>query len=124
MALAPPARPKENTCMMYLIRHGATLNNVAVPPVLQGRGSDPELSDEGQEQARRAGEFLKEYPIDAFYSSPLTRAKQTAEAITKPHGLNIQELEEIIECDVGSWENRDWEEIEKKRTRLLSQVHG
>ena len=60
---------------VYLIRHGATDNNRAKPPRLQGRRTDPGLSDEGLEQAKRTGRFLADVPVHAVYSSPLLRAR-------------------------------------------------
>lgn len=108
-----PPSPAPERCSLYLIRHGATDNNCADPPRLQGRRTDPELSNAGLEQARRAGQFLADLPLNAVYASPLVRARQTARAIAKPHGLAVELVEEIIEVDVGDWEGRAWEEIEK-----------
>jgi broad specificity phosphatase PhoE len=105
--------PAPDTCWLYLIRHGATDNNRAAPPRLQGRRTDPGLSLEGLEQAGQTGRFLKESPLDAVYSSPLLRARQTAEAIAEPHGLAVEIVDDLIEADVGQWEGRDWEEIQK-----------
>ena len=103
-----------NTCWFYLIRHGATANNRAKPPRLQGRRTDPGLSDEGHEQAARTAQFLAPpCPIDAVFTSPLLRARQTAEAIATPHGLAAQIVEGLIEVDVGDWEGLSWEKIEQ-----------
>ena len=107
-----PPCPAPDTCWLYLARHGATANNRADPPRLQGRRTDPPLSDEGREQARRTGEFLGARRLGVVYSSPLLRARQTAEAIAKPHGLAVQIVDDLIEVDVGVWEGRSWEEIE------------
>ena len=107
-----PPCPAPDTCWLYLVRHGATANNRADPPRLQGRRTDPPLSDEGRRQARQTGEFLAECALDAVYSSPLLRARQTAEAIAKPHGLTTQIVDDLIEVDVGVWEDRSWEEIQ------------
>jgi broad specificity phosphatase PhoE len=108
-----PPCPAPDPCWLYLIRHGATENNRADPPRLQGRRTDPGLSDEGHHQARQTGRFLAEFPVDAVYSSPLLRARQTAEAIAEPHGLCVQVVEALIEVDVGAWEGRSWEEIQQ-----------
>jgi broad specificity phosphatase PhoE len=108
-----PPCPAPDTCWLYLVRHGATENNRADPPRLQGRRTDPPLSDEGREQARRTGEFLAGCALDAVYSSPLLRARQTARAIAAPHGLAAQIVDDLIEVDVGMWEGRSWEEIQK-----------
>lgn len=96
---------------MYLLRHGATENNVANPPRLQGRNSDLPLSAVGLSQAARTAELLRDRSITAIYSSPLLRARQTADAIATTLGLSVQTVEAITEVDAGFWEGRDWEEI-------------
>ncbi len=108
-----PPSPAPTTCWLYLIRHAATDNNRAKPPRLQGRRTDPGLSDEGLEQAQRTGRFLAGVSLDAVYSSPLLRARQTAQAVAKPHSLSVQEVPDLIEVDVGDWEGRAWDEIER-----------
>ena len=108
-----PPSPAPDTCWLYLLRHGATDNNRANPPRLQGRRTDPPLSEEGREQARKTGEFLLRLPLDAVYSSPLLRARETAEAIAGPQGLSIQVVDGLVEVDVGVWEGHSWEEIEQ-----------
>jgi len=107
-----PPSPAPNTCVAFLVRHGATANNVADPPRLQGCRVDPGLSDAGREQAGRAAELLAAYPLAAIYSSPLSRAMETAVCIAKPHALAVREVAELREVDVGRWENRSWVEIE------------
>jgi len=108
-----PPSPTPDTCWLYLIRHAATDNNLAVPPVLQGRRTDPGLSAEGLEESRLTGLALAERPLSAVYSSPLLRARQTAEAVAEPHGLEVQIVEELVEADVGEWEGLDWGEVER-----------
>jgi broad specificity phosphatase PhoE len=108
-----PPCPAPDTCWLYLIRHGATDNNRARPPRLQGRRTDPPLSEEGRTQARQTGELLAGFSVDAIYSSPLLRARQTAEAIAERHGLPVEIDDLLIEVDVGVWESRPWDEIEK-----------
>lgn len=105
-----PALP---TCWMYLIRHGATANNDARPVRLQGRRTDPGLSDLGRDQAQRTGEFLSRHTIDAVYSSPLRRARETADLIARAHKLAVQIVDDLIEVDVGVWEGHPWDEIER-----------
>jgi broad specificity phosphatase PhoE len=97
---------------MYLIRHGATKYNVAVPPRLQGQRIVPGLSAEGQDQAARTGHFLATWTLDAVFASPMLRARQTAGAVAGPHGLEVQIVPELIEVDVGCWEGRSWDEAE------------
>lgn len=107
-----PPSPAPNTCWLYLIRHGATDNNLAKPPRLQGRRTDPGLSEQGLDQAQRTGRFLADVPLEAVYSSPLLRARQTAEAVAEPQKLTVEDVSDLIEVDVGDWEGRDWNEIE------------
>lgn len=109
--MLPPSAP--DTCWLYLIRHGATANNCAKPVRLQGRRTDPGLSDEGRRQAEQTARFLSSAGLKSVYSSPLLRAQQTAEAIAKPLGLEVITVDELTEADVGVWEGRTWEEIER-----------
>ncbi len=100
-----------DTCWLLLIRHGATANNEANPPVLQGQGANDALSDLGWQQVRRCRDWLREAPLGAVYSSPLLRARQTAETLAEPHGLEPAIVAELTEADVGQWEGRDWGDI-------------
>ncbi len=78
---------------LYLIRHGrqnSTLCNV-----------DVELSEAGKQQAILLRERLKNYNIDALYSSNLKRAKQTAEIINEGLALPHIVREELREISFG-----------------------
>jgi len=105
--------PAPDTCWLYLVRHAETENNRARPRRLQGRRTDPGLSEDGHRQARETAEAFARRPLDGVFSSPLLRARQTAEAIARPHGLAIELVEDLIEVDVGLWEGRAWDEIER-----------
>jgi len=108
-----PPCPAPDTCWLYLIRHGATANNRARPPRLQGRRTDPGLSDEGFQQARATAALLGGAHVDAVYSSPLLRARQTAEVIGEPHDLAVEVVDDLIEVDVGDWEGCRWDDIQR-----------
>ena len=108
-----PPSPAPHTCWCYLIRHGATIHNLARPVRLQGRGTDAELSEIGLQQAQQTGRWLADHPIAAVYASPLLRAKQTAEAVAEPHRLAVNLVDDLVEVDVGQWEGRCWDEIEQ-----------
>ena len=105
--LLPPA----DTCLMFLIRHGATASNVARPAKLQGRGVNLGLSDEGRIQAAKTANLLSTLPISAVFSSPLKRAWETAERIAEQRELAVQVVDDLCEVDVGKWEGRSWGEI-------------
>ena len=108
--------PSGDTCIAYLIRHGATDNNLADPPLLQGRSADGSLSAEGLQQAQLAAAKLAGCGITGVFSSPLRRACETAEKIAAHYDLPVQIIPEITEVDVGAWEGRSWVEIEQNET--------
>lgn len=109
-----PPCPAPDTCLALLIRHGATANNVCVPVKLQGCGSDFPLSEAGLRQAEETARCLATYDLAAVYSSPLLRAQQTAKAIAGPHELEMRTVAELTEVDVGLWEGRTWEEVQRQ----------
>lgn len=104
--------PAADTCLMYLVRHGATDSNLSQPPVLQGNGINGPLAEIGRRQAAQAARFFDVVPLDAIYSSPMQRALESAEMINRSHQLPIQTVSELMEVGVGRWEGRDWGEIE------------
>ncbi len=72
---------------------------------------DLELSETGRDQAECAANLLATESLTHIYSSPLIRARQTAEIIASPHDLEIGLIKDIEEIDVGEWEGRAWVEI-------------
>lgn len=104
----------QDECVVYLVRHGATDNNRAKPPRLQGRRTDPGLSEEGRAQAAALARFLAMHPVDHVFSSPLLRARQTAQAVADQQGLDVQTIDALTEVDVGDWEGLAWPEIMRR----------
>lgn len=96
---------------LILIRHGATAANLASPALLQGRNSDVPLAPLGVRQAELTRDFLAIRDIDVCYSSPMLRAMQTARIICEPHELEPQPVDKLIECNVGDWEGKSWQQI-------------
>ncbi len=105
---APPA----DTCYLLLLRHGATANNEAHPPRIQGARSNESLSAVGRLQAEQAAELLERTALSAIYCSPLARAWETAEIVARPHRLTPRVRDALIECDVGQWEGRTWSQVQ------------
>ncbi|MDW8039205.1 MAG: histidine phosphatase family protein [Thermoguttaceae bacterium] len=99
---------------MYLVRHGATEHNLAQPPRLQGRRLNAPLAPEGRRQAERTAQLLAQVRLEAVYTSPLLRARQTAELIALPHQAPLYEVEAFTEIDVGRWEGMDWASIRQQ----------
>lgn len=101
---------------VYVVRHGETPQNVSDKFI---GTTDAKLSEEGERQARRVGEYLKgEIGNRCFsiYSSPLDRCYRTAQCILESfQGQNIiHSTNLLIERDYGEWENISRNEIKRK----------
>ena len=83
---------------LVLVRHGESVGNAQ--RLLQGRTDFP-LSERGREQSRRLAHRLRDAPLVAIYSSPLARARQTADALSEETGLPVVELPDLQEYDFG-----------------------
>ena len=94
---------------VYLLRHGETSYN-ADGNRYCGR-TDIGLTLKGIKQAKRVNEQLNGKHIDAVYSSPLSRARITAEIAT---GKQVITDDRIIEVDFGQWEGKTKEEFYKE----------
>ena len=68
------------------------------------------LTERGREQARALAERLQHVELDAVYSSDLRRAADTAAAVS----LEVIELPELREVDVGSWSGLTRAEAEER----------
>jgi broad specificity phosphatase PhoE len=96
--------------VVYLLRHGATAANRETPYRLLGRSLDLPLDEEGNDQARRAGEALRPFSLAAVYASPMLRAIETGSWVGRPHGLEPIVVEGLIEADLGRWEGLTWDQ--------------
>src|SRR5262249_26074408 len=79
----------------------------------QGR-QDPPLSESGRGQAEAVGQLLAASPVDAVWSSPLRRARQTAEAIATPRGLTVRVDDAFGALHFGQWEGLTSDEVSAK----------
>jgi probable phosphoglycerate mutase len=86
---------------VLLVRHGQT---PTTGKILPGRAKGLHLAEEGTRQAEAAAERIVALArVDAVYSSPLARAKETAAPIARACGLQISVDEGLSECDFGEW---------------------
>ncbi|MFB6986566.1 histidine phosphatase family protein [Streptomyces sp. NPDC056304] len=88
---------------LLLVRHGQTVwhaeNRYAGV-------SDIALTDEGRRQAERLGEWAVRHPVDAIWTSTVTRAIETAEPACRALGLVPRREYDLRECDFGEVEGR------------------
>lgn len=88
---------------LYVIRHGQTTCNAAA--IIQGPRIDSELSEEGQRQAAALGSAFQESNLDAIVTSPMQRARHTAEALVAGTGATVASrvAPELYEIDFGDY---------------------
>jgi probable phosphomutase (TIGR03848 family) len=97
----PPAPPSgASGTLLLLVRHGVTPTTGRVLP---GRAPGLHLSDAGRAQAERVAERIGDLPVDAVYSSPLERARETAEPTAAHAGQEVKHDDGLLECDFGDW---------------------
>jgi broad specificity phosphatase PhoE len=89
--------------LLTLVRHGTT--EWIEQGRLHGRLDAP-LSPRGREEARLVAEALANQRFDAFYTSPLGRARETAAIISQVIGLEAMSLDDLREMDFGWLEGR------------------
>jgi probable phosphomutase (TIGR03848 family) len=106
---ARPAGPQPTTVL--LVRHGQT---PTTGKVLPGRARGLHLADEGRRQADIAAARIAELVrVDAVYSSPLERAKETAAPIAAGRSLKTIVERGLFECDFGDWTGRELAKLMK-----------
>jgi len=109
---------------LLLVRHGETEWNSDV--IYRGR-AEVALSETGRLQAERLGARLAAERVTALYSSPLIRAKQTAEAVGRHTGCAVQVLEDLNDLDCGAWQGLSDPEVKarypEERRLWLSAPH-
>lgn len=85
---------------LVLVRHGQTDWNLAGR--FQGQADIP-LNDAGRAQARVMAPVVARMKPDALWSSDLSRARETAAAISEVTGLVARESARLQEINVGTW---------------------
>jgi ribonuclease H / adenosylcobalamin/alpha-ribazole phosphatase len=101
--MAPPAPPTTTV----LLRHGQTA--MSVEKRFAGTIDVP-LTDLGALQAKAAAERLQGEAFDAVVSSPLVRARQTADALGRDYTVD----EDLRETDFGAWEGLTFAEARER----------
>lgn len=102
-----PAR----TVTLYLVRHGQSTFNIEKR--LPGQLPDIHLTDEGQRQGRQLGEAVRAMPLTAVVSSPLDRARETAELVLGGRDVPLLFDPRLMDTDVGRWAGQVIDDLHK-----------
>jgi probable phosphoglycerate mutase len=103
--------------LLYLVRHGQSAYNAERR--IQGQ-FDISLSPFGHRQGAALAAAFRSLPIDAIYSSPLARARETAEPIAAALGLPIEADDRLKEINAGVFQGVLWSEIEQHSPDLAA----
>ena len=102
---------------IIFLRHGQAENNTN--RVLAGRRPGVPLTLTGLEQSEKIAKFLKPFNISTIYSSPIERAKKTAEIVSEHNSLEIKTDERLIELDMGKFTGMPYDEIFEKHGNVF-----
>ena len=95
---------------ILILRHGETAWNKG--RIFRGTHDIP-LNENGKQQARLAAEALKDTVIDVAYTSPLSRARESAEIVTECHGITPVPHDGFLDLDYGEWTGKEDSEVAK-----------
>lgn len=89
---------------IYFVRHGEALGNAR--KTWQGGGTDHPLTEKGCAQGALLAKRMEPVALDAIFTSPLVRARQTADFIAAGHpGVPVEVAPALQEIDVGDMED-------------------
>ena len=96
----------------YFLRHGESEGNRR--NTIQGHHDYP-LSELGRKHARAAGEWLSDKELDLIYTSPLERARETADIIAeRSEEAEVKETPDLMELDTGIFSGYSFDEISER----------
>ncbi|NWK06521.1 histidine phosphatase family protein [Marine Group I thaumarchaeote] len=96
--------------MIIFLRHAQAENNTK--RILAGRTEGVPLTKTGIEQAERIAKYLAPIDISAIYSSPIERAKHTAEIVAKNCSLEEVVIDErLTEIDMGKFTRMNYDDM-------------
>ena len=106
---------------LLIIRHGQTTWNREHR--LPGQLAGIALTEEGRQQAVLLAEALRVLPIDTVVSSPLERARETAQYLLAERSLELQFEPDLMDTNVGHWSGRVFEELLKDDPAWKAYLH-
>ena len=95
--------------MIIFLRHAQAENNTK--RILAGRTEGVPLTKTGIEQAERIAKYLAPIDISAIYSSPIERAKHTAEIVTKNSAIDVELDDRLTEIDMGKFTRMNYDDM-------------
>lgn len=93
---------------IILVRHAEAEGNAL--KLFQGR-VDMAVSEKGKKQLDLLALRCRNMKCDAIYTSPLRRAKETAEAMNQFHAVPLYELDGLMEINGGVWDGKPWSDF-------------
>ncbi len=97
--------------IIIIVRHGECKGNRE--GLFRGRSDFP-LNEVGLYQARELAKEVTSLQPTKIFTSPLTRAMQTAEAIRRECNIEVEEREALNNIELGPWEGKSKEYIAQK----------
>jgi len=94
---------------IIFLRHGQAKNNTE--RILAGRTEGVPLTDTGIKQSEHTAQLLEHMNISTIYSSPIERAKHTAEIVGKHNSLDVTIDDRLNELDMGKFTGMPYDEI-------------
>ena len=94
---------------IIFLRHGQAKNNTE--RILAGRTEGVPLTETGIKQSEHTAELLEHMNLSTIYSSPIQRAKHTAEIVGKHNSLDVTIDDRLIELDMGKFTGMPYDEI-------------
>jgi broad specificity phosphatase PhoE len=106
---------------LILARHGETVWNVE--KIYRGR-RDVGLDKVGIKQAELLGKYLSNWELAAIYSSPLSRALDTANIVAHYQKIGVHIAEGLIDFDYGEWQSLPEQEAKRLYPSLHNEWHN
>ncbi len=107
---------------VFLVRHAA---HDRVDRVLCGRMPGVGLGEAGRRQAEALAQHFAAGGVGAVWTSPLQRARETAEPIAARLGLAARTSDALCEIDFGAWTGRSFDELrDEPRWRRWNEERG
>jgi len=107
---------------IIFLRHGQAKNNTE--RILAGRTEGVPLTDTGIKQVEQTAELLKQMNISAIYSSPIERAKHSAEIAGKHNSLDVTIDDRLNEIDMGKFTGMPYDEIFKSHGNVFMKFYN